>query len=93
MYGDGLSARRQRYSVLASKSCGVLMRRASSTWKTSPARMYSLMRSTSRSKSSRAYDEVPSAGCGVVRERDRLEQVGAVQSSDRVVQVVAGLLQ
>ena len=48
MYGDGLSARSARYSASRREVVRHAMRRASSTWKASPAAMYSLMRSTSR---------------------------------------------
>jgi hypothetical protein len=44
------------------KSCGTVMRRARRTWKQSPARMYSLIRSTSATNRARVQLDVPRAG-------------------------------
>ncbi len=46
MYGDGLVARRTRYTSSAEAVQGVSKRCEGTTWKASPARMRSLMSST-----------------------------------------------
>ena len=46
MYGDGLTVRRQRYTFSGAAASPSSKRWASTTWMTSPARMYSFARST-----------------------------------------------
>ena len=57
MYGDGLSARRARYTSTGRALNGTLRRWLSTTWNTSPARMYSFDRSTAAMKPSRVKPE------------------------------------
>jgi hypothetical protein len=53
MYGLGLTARRPRYTENASTGTGADQRCEGTTWKASPAWMYSTMRATVASNSAR----------------------------------------
>ncbi len=60
MYGDGFSARSARYTSTGRALNGTLRRWLSTTWKMSPARMYSLLRWTASTKPSRVKPETKS---------------------------------
>ncbi|MDF2816968.1 MAG: hypothetical protein K0S73_908 [Stenotrophomonas rhizophila] len=60
MYGDGFSARSARYTSTGRALNGTLRRWLSTTWKMSPARMYSLDLSTAAMKPSRVKPETKS---------------------------------
>ena len=63
MYGDGLITRSARYTSSARAPCAVSEKRCdSTTWNASPARMYSLTRSTAAMKSSWVNDDTGGAG-------------------------------
>ena len=61
MYGDGLSARSARYTSTGRARKGTDSRWLRTTWKMSPARMYSFDFSTAAIKPSRVKPETKSA--------------------------------
>ena len=62
MYGEGFTCRKARYTLNGSASTGVSNRRDSTTWKMSPAAMWSFAVRTAASYASRLVFERTSRG-------------------------------
>ena len=91
MYGDGFSARSARYTSTGRAWNGTDRRWLSTTWKMSPARMYSFDFSTAAMKPSRVKPETKSALVQrAAFQRLRIARPALAQAVHQLVQAAIG---